>query len=352
MRRLTSLGTLAVLVLSAGACGGDDSSGSGNAYVDEMEDVCKALENDLEDLDPATDVADNAKEASQLMEDAVADLKKIKLPSNARDAKDLVDNFGDQLDALDELANALGDGDDDAAGKAFDDLVELNDDANDLADDIDAKRCAFDADLFAAPLGGPTTNTDDTVPDTSPDTVVDTVPDTSPDPTVAPTAPPVSTAPPVDTTPAGPAGTKTRVPLTVGLTPAGDCAFADNNEDNALLTLLEVFLVADASANAATGQIAAVNVTRPSDGAFLSQVLLFSSDTPLAGSAQDNLLTIFDSDNTGVPTTVSGINGVVITRASTLQFFAADDTIVLWVIGADLLTITAGMDCLFAALPA
>ncbi len=348
MRRFTSLGTLAVLVVALSACGDNNSEGGSADYADQIDDVCKALENDIEDLDPDNDVADNAKEASQLMEDAVAELKKIKLPSNADEAKDLVDNFSDQLDALDELAKATGDDDKEAAAKAFDDLTELNDDANDLADDLDAKRCAFDADLLAAPLGGPTINTDETVPETTPDTTPDTVFDTVPDTTL----PPLTTVAVDDTVPAGPAGTKTKVPLSVGLTPAGDCAFADNNDSNALLTLFEIFLVADETANAATGQIAAVNVTRPSDGAFLAQVMLFSSDTPLGAGAEGSLLTIFDSDSTGAPTTISGIDGVLIARDTTQEFFAADDTIVLWVIGADQLAITAGMDCLFAALPA
>jgi hypothetical protein len=351
MRRYVHLGAIVALcVVSASCGGGDDASGS---YVDQLEDACKTFENEIEDLDAADDlkaVEQNADDASALLEDAIADMEKVDLPSSADEAKDLIDNFGEQLDLIDDVAKAAGDDDADKVADALEDLGKVGADAAELADDIDARRCSFDEDLFTAALGGGAIAAPPETDPTNGGPPITEPPITDP-PITEPTVPePTVTQPPAtEPPPEGPEAAKTPIDVTQILPNPTECAFVDP-DDEILITLFESLLNFDPTIRATTGAIGAVNISLAADGSNLGVMYLFTGDGPLQATVEADLLPIFDGESTGVPLTVAGESGYLITGESGPSFFSASVDAVIWVLGPTQAAIETALTCVSAAL--
>lgn len=194
-RSITSFVALAALAL--GACGGGEESKalSEDDFVDALSDVCDDAQQDLDRLEFPTDgdFGDFADDARKVFERTVEDAKAIRPPDDlSKDYEDLVANWEDQLDLIDDLGKADGD---EEAGKVLDKLGKLSDEQSEIARDLDVDAC----DPNAGDSGDDPTET--TVADTTPATsAAPTVPPTTAAPitlpqTVPPTAPP-ATAPP------------------------------------------------------------------------------------------------------------------------------------------------------------
>jgi hypothetical protein len=218
--KLTSVAVLALFAVST-ACGGDSAGLSTSQYGDQLNDICRTADREIGDLDEPTsldDLSAYADDASQVVQDAVKDIKKLPLPgdkSYASDAKDLIASLEDQVDLVDDIARAAGDGDQAEVTAKSEKLAEAAEESAGLADDLDAKRCAL-APMSAAAVAAPV----DTIP-------VETVPvETVPPITLPPVTVPPQTVP--DTTPLTPTDDNKTVELLVPqLSPAGAYSFED-----------------------------------------------------------------------------------------------------------------------------
>lgn len=184
-RSITSFVALAALAL--GACGGGEESKalSEDDFVDALSDVCDDAQQDLDRLEFPTDgdFGDFADDARKVFERTVEDAKAIRPPDDlSKDYEDLVANWEDQLDLIDDLGKADGD---EEAGKVLDKLGKLSDEQSEIAQDLDVAECD--------PNDGADTAT----------TVAETTPATTPATTAAPIALPTTVVPVVpETTPA------------------------------------------------------------------------------------------------------------------------------------------------------
>jgi len=150
--RSTKLKLLVVLPLVAmsAACGGNDSTGlSTSQYGNELDDICRTADRAIGKLDEPTtldDLSVFADDASQIVQDAVSDMKKLPLPADksyASDAQDLIANLEDQIDLVDDISKAAGAGDAPEVDTKSERLVKAAEDGAGLADNLDAKRCAL-----------------------------------------------------------------------------------------------------------------------------------------------------------------------------------------------------------------
>jgi hypothetical protein len=323
------LGISASLALALTACGGGDDGGGG---VDEFTAICDRVDQELDDLDdPASvdDASSNAKKVADLLEDAVDDMEKVKLGDDDRDAEDLIDNFKDQVDTLDDLITAVNQADFDGLEVAIGSLDELEGDAADLAKDAGARKCALDAvGLVTPPDGGSDATTvpppvDTTVPP------VDTV------------APPVvdTTAPlPVDTT--GQISDGPRSPLDIAALVVSTDGSTFTNVPEADLVPFDTLLSLSPSTAAAAGTISGVDIISP-DGVFLGRAFFFVPAAPLPVTVQADLLPVFDTEGIGVPTVFNPDAGILLLRNGGAEFFNGTPDAVVWILGPDEASIRA-----------
>jgi hypothetical protein len=347
MRRTASTALASLALFAASACGGDESGGGATAYVDRFSDICATLEDELEDLDPPDDlgdVADNASDASKLFDEALAGFAEVKLPSDADDAADFIDILGDQLDAIDDIAEAADDDNEDGVTKAAEELTGLQADATELADEIGARKCEFDDDLYSNALVTATSTPETDPPTTDPPETDPTLPPTTLPP---PTVPPTTVGPPT-TAPAR--GEKIVIDLAAELTARGDCAVLNPELADSLALIYESLLDLDAVTAAADGTIGILDIGRPSDNQYLTTVYVFRSNAPLPANIGDSLLTVFDPEGTGTIQTLSDVAGVVIPGPDGVEFFSTGSDVVLWAIADDRAGLDAGIACLSAAL--
>jgi len=328
MKRRTKQVGASVLVtalLGVAGCGGADGVSSGQ-FAGKIDDVCRALDRDLGKIDQpgtAAELAAYAGDASAAYEDALAALKKLQTPGDAdsvKNAKELVANFNDQIDLLDAIAKAAGSEDQatvDAKTGEFNQLVSAN---ADLADSLDAGRCALDP---LAAVQPPET----TVPPTTQPPV------TQPPVTQPPVTQPPVTQPPVTNSPAG---VKTVIQLVSVLTPNNGYTFAD--ADASLATTFQVLLEAPLSTAGQPGQIAAIEVfdggTKP-----ITRLFIFLPENPLPHSAVDELAAVLAGDAALTPAEVGTLPGVTYTPADGGFFFVGSDTattakFLIWGVGA------------------
>ena len=320
------LGGAVMLVALLGAAGCSDGGGvSTGQFAGQVDDVCRSLDRDLAKLDQPATVADlvgYAGDASTAYEDALAALKKLATPGDAgavKDAKGLLANFNDQIDLLDAIAKAAGSADQatvDAKTAEFNQLVSDN---ADLADSLDAGRCALDPLAAVAP---PTT----TLPPTT-----TTPPTTQPPVTQPPVTQPPVTQPPVT------GGEKTIVPLVTALAPNNGYTFAD--ADESLATTFQILLEAASSTAPQSGRIAAVEVF---DGGAkpISRLFIFLPDSPLPHAAVDELAGLLAGTDPLTPNEVGTLPGVSYTPADGGFFFVGSDSadsagFLIWGVGAD-----------------
>lgn len=159
-RRVAALATFALL---AGACGGG-SSVSTEDFIDDLEDICRDIQRDIDDLGDPEDYAaleDLSKDAQDIFDDGVDRLEELEAPEDLQnDFEDFIAIVADNAEAADDMAKAAGDEDDDAIAEIGDRLEELKADRNDLAEELGADRCISE-DESTSPTTDDTTPTSD-----------------------------------------------------------------------------------------------------------------------------------------------------------------------------------------------
>lgn len=204
IRSLVAAATVAAFAMAG--CGGSDgpSTLSEDDFVDEMADICKDTERDLDRIDEpqsVSDLEDSAAEAVDILTETRERLSEIVPPEDlAADFEDFVDNVDDQIAAMEDLQKAGKDDDEDAANEAGEELGRLSEKRIDLGEDLGVDDCAIDEDADEPTVTEPPVTAP---PDTTPLTLPVTVPPQTVPPATAPpaTAPPL-TAPPVTEAPA------------------------------------------------------------------------------------------------------------------------------------------------------
>ncbi|HEY7628939.1 MAG TPA: hypothetical protein VH761_17845 [Ilumatobacteraceae bacterium] len=321
MNKRLGSSVVAVLAVVLSSCGGGGGGAvSIDAFSDQLAGVCRTINRGIGDLDPAASLADvrtNANEASALYEDAINELRKLKVPTSdqqfANDVRDLIASYEDQLDALDEIAKAARDNDQEAVDGKIGDLNDMAAESNDLADSLDISRCQID------PVFEATTTTTTIAPTT---TVALTLPIvTEPPETIPPETFPLDTLPPE--------GNKTIITST-DLVPLGDYSFADAPDEamNGFITLLDLAPTVAAQ----SGRIVGVDVL-DSTGATMGRLFAFESDTdPLTPGSFDEELPYLSGDVATSPKSVGTIDGVFWADAdgATVNFAAAVQNVILW----------------------
>ncbi len=329
MKRAT-LAIAATLLLGTTivACGDDGGGGAAASFGDQIDDVCRDLDRALKKLPQAQNVADVkglASDASTSYEDAVAEMQKIKLPSDkgdARDAKDLIAGFEDQIDLLDQMSKAAGNDDVDTLTtklKAFTDIADAN---ADLADNLDAKRCAIDT-SFTDFADAPVDTVDTTPVDTTP---VDTTPVTAPPETQPPSTAPPETQPNLETN-------KVSLDAASFLVPAGNFSFQDAPADT--LSSWNTLLDLSSLIKPQPGTIGGVDVF-DGTGANIGRVFFMVADTTLTPGSIEDLIPIVSSGALNVPATIGGVPGLKYESNGLFFFLASRDDVIVWVLsGAD-----------------
>ncbi len=190
-RKHMAMGALFALGTALVACGGGASSLSEDDFIDELNDLCSDVRDDLEDIDipdrqDFREVEDFAEEAIEILEDGIASLEEIAPPSDLEDDyDDLIAAAEDQLAAAQDLAEAAADEDQDAVDDAFADLFSSNADFADVGADLDADDCSVGTEE-------PSTTDAPTTDPSVPETTDGTVPPTTVPATTGTTAPPVT----------------------------------------------------------------------------------------------------------------------------------------------------------------
>jgi hypothetical protein len=325
-KRMVAVGAATLFALAA--CGGGGGGAqSTEAFSDQLAGVCRTINRGIGDLDPAaslSEVRSNANDASALYEDALNELKKLKVPTADKqfksDVEDLITSFEDQMDALDDIAKAARDNDQATVDSKIGRLNDLQGESNDLADGLNISRCQIDTVFEAATT---TTTTEAPTTTTSP-------PLTLPIATEPPTTLPPDTLPP-DTTPA--TSNKTITPST-DLVPLGDYTFAE--APDTAMTGFQTLLDLAPSMAAQSGRIYGVDVI-DSAGSTMGRLFAFESDVdPLTPGSFEEVTPYITGDTPTTPKTVGTIDGLSWTDADgTHNFLAGVANVVLWSFAPD-----------------
>lgn len=310
----------AALVLGtvAASCGGDDGPSSSD-FVDSVNEICRSLDNDLQDLATPTsnaELSDFASGASKAYENALADMKALEVPSDdaaVASAKGLVVNFDDQVTTLDDIATAAAAADQATIDSNIATFESLSSDNADLADELGADRCALDP-LFFFEVAPPVTDPPVT------------------DPPVATT--PVATAP-VATAPVS-GSNKTIEPLASELAPAQGFTFVESDQ-----AVIETFItVIDSSPTIAAvpGMVAGIDVV-DAGGITTTRIFIYLPETTLPAGTPDELLPIITDGNPTTPGTYGILTGVTYTDGDKFYFVGTDTpaaaNLLMWAISTD-----------------
>ncbi len=330
MNKRTVVSAWVAIAVALASCGSDSSGTTTESFGDQLASVCRTIDRGIGNLDAATsldEVRGNATEASALFEDGINELKRLSIPTSdqnfAADVNDLIANFEDQLDTLDDIAKAARGGD---QGEVDTKIASLNDqlaDSNDLADSLDIARCELDPVFEAAP------------PTTEPD-----VPLTLPIATLPVETLPVETFPietsPVDTTPI--VGNKT-ILSSSDLVPLGDYSFVDAPND--AITSFQTLLDFAPSMAAQSGFLSGVDVLDGS-GQQMGRVFAFEADAEvLTPGSLEEVTPYLTSDIPTSPMTIGTQDGVTWSDPDgTAYFLFGVSNVLLWAFSpsADLLT--------------
>ena len=215
-RRLVALGGLVaffiVFVLLVKSCGGDDESPlttttagttgpteptalSRAEYIAQADAICADANAAVGALDPNDSQA--AADEYDITRDELAQLKQLTLAKKDATQKDFLAALSDVVDALDEKATALRQGDDLGAGDAQVAIDEAEVEARGLGEDFGFDDCGQFLDAGQAPSSGAASTGTDTGTDTGGVAVAPTT--TTPvTPTPEAPAPVEPTAPPAD----------------------------------------------------------------------------------------------------------------------------------------------------------
>lgn len=325
-RKQLAIGAVATLGFVTAACGGDSAPSSGE-FVGRVDEICRTLGNDLDDLVQPTDLAGLsgfASDASKAFENSLADLKALKVPGDdavVADAKQLVSTLDDQISTLDDMASAATAGDQATVDQHIATFTAAETDLAGTADDLGAGRCALDP-LFAFEVAPPVTEPPVTEPPV--------------------TEPPV-TEPPITEPPAA-SGNKTIEPFAVDMTAVPGFTFVDADQ-SIVETFLGIIETAPSVA-AAPGMVAGIDVV-DATGVTTTRIFVFLPESPLPASTGDELVPIVANGATTTPGAYGFASGATYTDGDKFYFIGADDetapNIVVWAVSVDSTTMEAAM---------
>jgi len=142
MRRGLIAGLAALALVSAG-CGGDDDGGealSDDEYAERFTEICSGFydevlevveDSTVEGPDDFEGIAEVAQETQEPAQEAADELADLQPPDEIEDeAQELVDNFQERVDLLDDTLDA-------AEGEDEDELQELTEQSDDLQAEFD-----------------------------------------------------------------------------------------------------------------------------------------------------------------------------------------------------------------------
>jgi hypothetical protein len=329
------------------ACGGSGGVSS-TKFVDSVNEACRTLARDLRDIDEPSSVdavGAYADKASLAYESALASLKKLPVPGDAKvvaDAKDLLANLDDQVNLLDDITAAAKSGDAGAVATKVSSFNKLTADNADVADSLGASRCALDPVLAAvATTSTTTTSTTPTTTTTAPPVT------TTPVTLVRPTSP--NTVPPTGS----PSSDKTILPLAAEMTKGGGYTFAD--ADTSLVKSFVTLLTVVPSTSSATGKVAGVEVS-DKGGNMFSRVFLFYPDSALPAATMDEIVTAFAGTDPQQKGAIGKLQGVYYTSTAGRTFFVGANpynapAVVIWAVATDKNGVDTAVKAFVAALP-
>jgi hypothetical protein len=183
------------MALGTAACGGGDSGPSAADFREDLAEICADFKADIDDVDQpdSSDLGSFesfARDVREVFEKARSDLAELEAPEDLEDDfnafRGLVD---DEIEELEDLEQAGEDEDEDAINDVTENVLVIQDRAEEVAEDLDVDECKPEN----------TSSGDD--PEASDTTSVQTLPPTSPPDTTpatqAPTTTSASTLPPV-----------------------------------------------------------------------------------------------------------------------------------------------------------
>lgn len=148
MKKFALVGALAALTIATAACGGGSDTLSEDEYVSELEDLCRQVNGDIEDLGEAEDYRDLARlgeDAKEITEQGLADLQELEPPEELEaEHEDYVASIERTLDLTDDFIAAAEDEDDQEIGEVGAELQDEDAERNEIADDIGASDCVTD----------------------------------------------------------------------------------------------------------------------------------------------------------------------------------------------------------------
>jgi hypothetical protein len=324
MKKFALVGALAALTIATAACGGGSDTLSEDEYLDQLQDLCRQVNGDLEDLEGPEDAEDYrgivrlGEDAKDITSEGLEELQDLKPPEDLEaDHEDYVASIERTLDLTDDFIAAAEDEDDEALGEAFTDLEEEDAERDEIAEDMGADDCVVGAGEEPEDPEEPTETTepeeptettiedeptDTTEPDEPTETTVDeTIPRI--------TVPPIDMTMPADTEPPVMEGSEigtidivNDLPLPLGYT-------FENADDETLTNIQTLY------AEAFAGQIQAIGgagVVDDATGEVFSVFVFFWNaelDDATGQAFVDDLAAADDVESTEVVTTPLGLIG-------------------------------------------
>jgi hypothetical protein len=319
------LAVIATTVLLVSACGGGGGV-SAEDFIDELEDICRDLERDLDRLDEPDSyesLADLARDARDLIEDAFDAMSDLEVPDELqRDMDDFLELVEENSDIVRDLGRAADDEDDAAIADLNERLGRVREDRNEVAEDLGADRCISEDDEDPDPT------TDSTAAPT-------TAPTTTAPPTSAPvTAPPISQVPITSPTTVAidPEGIGT-IDIATAFAPPAGFVLQDAGEET-LSTIKNAIALTPALANNVSSVGATLIVDETDTVAAVMFLTFWTSDitgTPVQQAFEDELTNTAESFSYEV--TPDGLDHLLYTDPDgTVGLAATSNDVSLWLI--------------------
>jgi hypothetical protein len=315
---------LATIALVVTACGGGGGVSTAD-FIDELEDICRDIERDLDRLDEPDSyetLEALAGEARDIIEDGLDAMSELEVPEDLqRDVDDFLELVEENSDVIRDLGRAAGDQDDAAIAEANDRLAIVREDRNEVAEDLGADRCITEDD-----------ESEDPAPDTTP---APTVPPTPAPTTGAPvTAPPISQVPITSPTTVAidPEGIGT-IDITTAFAPPAGFVLQDAGADT-LTTIKDAFAQTPAVASSVRSVGAALVVDETDTVAAVMFLTFWTGDitgTPVQAAFENELTASAASFTNEV--TPEGLEHVLYTDPDgTVGLVATSNDVSLWLI--------------------
>jgi hypothetical protein len=324
-RRLTAITTVVLLVAACGGGGGISTED----FIDELEDICRDIERDLDRLDEPDSyetLAALAGDARDIIEDGLDAMNELEVPEDLqRDVDDFLELVEENSDVIRDLGRAAADQDDAAITEANDRLAVVRDDRNEVAEDLGADRCITEDDESEEPA-----------PDTTPATTQTTAAPTTEAPVTAPpvTAPPISQVPITSPTTVAvdPEGIGT-IDITTAFAPPAGFVLQDAGADT-LSTIKDAFAQTPAVASSVRSVGAALVVDETETVAAVMFLTFWNGDvsgTPVQTAFENELTATAASFTNEV--TPDGLEHVLYTDPDgTVGLVATSNDVSLWLI--------------------